>query len=202
MIDRQRKIVILHPPKTGGQALQKALGLPIGRGSNEHYAVWRHDTLEDVRKWLPGTATWPVYLLVRNPFARMVSYYHYCVQVSLKRVAPVIKYARSFASCEAFLERAELGSLRMAANTHHNGTIEPCAYYASINGEYQESAIPIHTERLAEEARRHFGVDDVPVVNATDHRDWRIYYTPKSTARVADYMHEDCDRFGYCAEEA
>lgn len=210
MIDYKRKCVILHPPKTGGQALMAALGMPNGRGAGEYFAYWRHDTLTDVWGKLPELRDWPVYLLVRNPFARMVSYYHYVVQTPYVKLNPVLRYVRSFASCEQFLDNAEFHALREAAMKHKNGALESCAYYATVaiaakdgseSYTYHDGTRIIMAEHMAMYAKRYFGIANVPVVNASDHRDWKIYYNERRRERVREYLADDFYHFGYGGDD-
>lgn len=201
MILYDRQLVILHPPKTGGIALQKALGYPTGPEGNYQYAVWRHDTLEDVFKAVPESRGWAIYLLVRNPYSRMVSYYHFMVQTDFRTMTPAQRYVRSFDTCERFLLEAKFHGLREHANRKRSGTIEACSYYGKVGGAYLKGIIPISCERLSEVGPILFDVE-VPVYNASDHHPWQSYYTQKSAARVANFMREDFERFDWYTEDS
>lgn len=197
MVDEKRKVVIIHPPKTGGQALQKALGLPMGMRPNPH-KLRRHDTLEELWFRWPEVKSWPTYILVRNPYARLVSMYFYHTQVEHRYNGPARRYIQSFKSCDEFLKRAEFDfTSRLCQYNWRDRITEPCAWYGRVDGAYNGLIRPLFTESVAFQAREYFGLNDVPVYNASEHDDYRSYYTPESAERVYKFFHEDFDRYGY-----
>lgn len=75
MVDVRRKIVIIHPPKTGGTSVQLAL---LGNIAYETGAgVLRHDPFSTIVAKMAQVKTWRRAILVRNPFARLESLYFY-----------------------------------------------------------------------------------------------------------------------------
>ena len=98
IISRGRRYVFVHIPKTGGTALTLALegramaeDILIGdtpkakrrrgrlKGIATQGRVWKHSTLEDVIGLITPeeVAAFFTFTLVRNPWDRMVSYYHW-----------------------------------------------------------------------------------------------------------------------------
>ena len=97
IISPSRRFVFLHIPKTGGTALTLALesraraddiligDTPKARARKRRLAaltpagrLWKHSTLADVAGVVPEDLTgWCVLTLVRNPWDRLLSYYHW-----------------------------------------------------------------------------------------------------------------------------
>lgn len=202
VVDLDRKLVIIHPPKTGGQALQKALGLGVGKQGNPR-GLRRHDTLGEVLEKVPEAREdgWRWFILVRNPFARMVSLYHYHTQTEHPYEGPARQYVQSFIDCRQFLEYADFRHLSAAEQPFWKDVLcEPCSYYGRVAGEYARALVPLRCECLAGDAVYHFDLTDVPVHNASEHDPWPTYYHEYSAHRVAEYMREDFLRYGYATD--
>ena len=98
ILSRGRRFIFVHIPKTGGTALTLALeaqrladdiiigGSPPSRfqkrawrGVKTHGRLWKHATLADITGLATEAeiASFFTLTLVRNPWDRMVSYYHW-----------------------------------------------------------------------------------------------------------------------------
>lgn len=112
IIDKKRKQVFVHIPKTGGKGITrnyKAVD-PI---CSENVSLFKHNpfgpglphahlTLEELYKLVPEAKEMRTWSIVRNPFDRYVSYYHYGIKHLPERNS-------LFASFEEFLYYACTG---------------------------------------------------------------------------------------------
>lgn len=197
MVLKSRRIVVVHPPKTGGQALQKALTGSVAPVT--YYGARRHDTLEQIWEKVPNISEWRSYILVRNPYARMVSLWHYQKQTPMSHTGAARAYVRAFDSCEQFLEHAEFEALEDPELGWRDGGVLPLVRYGEIHGAYQNWLIPIPMESLEEVARYEFAVEVAPF-NVSQHLPWWRYYNERSAARVAAHYAEDFERYRYDIE--
>lgn len=211
IISRARRFIFVHIPKTGGTALSLALearaakdDILIGdtpkarrragrwKGVKTAGRLWKHSTLAD----LPGLVTeaeiaaFQTVTMVRNPWDRAVSYYHWLRGQSFAHPAVGLAKTHDFSS---FLNHPQtLTALRLW----------PYGAYLRLPGGSEKPALCIRLE--------HYGQDVVPfeahlgftlplrrVNESQRERDWRRYYTDADAALIADLCADDIGRFGY-----
>lgn len=205
IISTGRKYIFVHIPKTGGTALSLALedramadDVLIGdtpkavkrRAKANRWAgdrkLRKHSPLADV-EGLVDLSDMFVVTLVRNPWDRMVSYYHWLKDQSFQHPAVELAKAHDFSG---FL--------------NHTDTI--AAQSAETYGGYvQAKGVQPHFVRLENLAHdlqpfeAHLGFKlDVPHVNRSDRNaDWRGYYSDADAALVGQIYAEDIQLFGY-----
>ena len=212
ILSRGRGYLFVHAPKTGGTALALALearamadDILVGdtpkavkrRGRLKGVAtsgrLWKHSMLSD----LYGLVTQDeiealfVFTLVRNPWDRMVSYYHWLQTQSFDHPAVALAKGLDFA---AFLRAPPvLGAMRAA----------PYGRYVTDAQGVERARAFVRLEHLAEdlapvEAHLGFSLGEVPRANASNRaRDWRGYYGEAEAALVAEACAADIARFGY-----
>ncbi len=202
-----RGYVLVHAPKTGGTALTLALeararadDILIGdtpkakrrkgrlREARTAGRLWKHSTLADIRGLLPDDVldTLRPVMLVRNPWDRVVSYYHWLRDQTFDHPAVATAKALPFAD---FVMDAGVGQPFHA---------HPYTSYVAGG----RDPIFIRLEHLGAdlapfEALLGFRLD-VPVANASDRaQDWRSYYDATTRARVAEVCAADIAAFSY-----
>ncbi|MCB1312214.1 MAG: sulfotransferase family 2 domain-containing protein [Sedimentitalea sp.] len=209
-----RGYVFVHIPKTGGTALALALearamkdDILIGdtpkarrrrrrlQGVAARGRLWKHSTLADIEGLVPGEVLDGLFAftLVRNPWDRAVSYYHWLRGQSFSH--PAVTLARDLAF-EGFVTHAQT---RASFRAHPAE-----AYMRRADGREQCDAY-IRIEHFAEDAAplvRHLGFDPVlPVANVSARgRDYRAYYSATAADAVAESCARDIARFGYVFE--
>ena len=211
IISRARRFIFVHAPKTGGTAFALAYearaakdDILIGdtpkarrrvgrwKGAKSAGRLWKHSTLGDVTGLVSAEeiAACQTATLVRNPWDRVASYYHWLKVQGF--ASPAVGLARTH-DFSGFLNHPQT---RTAFRLWPYG-----AYLRRLDG----SEAPGHFVRI-----EHYPDEILPVeahlgfrlplqrINASDRaRDWRPYYTDADAALVADICSEDIARFGY-----
>ncbi|WP_299916736.1 sulfotransferase family 2 domain-containing protein [uncultured Roseobacter sp.] len=211
IISRGRSYVFVHIPKTGGTSLAMALenramkdDLLIGdtpkarrrkrrlQGLQARGRIWKHATLADIDgiltpEELAGMFT---FTLVRNPWDRVVSYYHWLKEQQFAHPSVVTAKRRPF---DGFLtDRHIRESLRHSPAS---------SYMRDVTG-VERCRSFIRLERLEADLaplQEHLGFClEIPHENRSAREsDYRHHYSPTLRDIVADVCAEDIARFGY-----
>jgi hypothetical protein len=211
IISRGRRYVFVHIPKTGGTSLALALearamkdDIMLGdtpkarnrrsrvRGKPTRGRLWKHSTLADIDGLVGGEeiAQMFTFTLVRNPWNRQVSYYHWLRDQAFDH--PAVGLARSL-DFAGFLSRPEIQSAMRQTPAS--------SYMRRADGQEQANAY-IRLEHFAQDVvplAAHLGFDlALPHDNRSDRAaDYRGYYTDALQDIVAQCCAEDIARFGY-----
>lgn len=211
IISRGRRFIFVHIPKTGGTALSLALearamkddiligDTPKARARRARLAgvkaagrIWKHSTLADI----PGLvsdddiAGFFTLTLVRNPWDRMVSYYHWLRVQSFAHPAVGLAKTHDFSG---FLNHAQ---------TQTSLRLWPYGAWMRDRHGVERATLFVRLEALADDLapfEAHLGFRlRKDRANASDRMpDWRPYYSDADAALVADLCAEDIARFGY-----
>lgn len=212
ILSRGRRYIFVHAPKTGGTSLALALearamaddillgDTPKAKKRRNRVKdvktsgrLWKHSMLTD----LYGLATQEemeaffVFTLVRNPWDRMVSYYHWLQAQSFTHPAVALAKQAEFAD---FIRHP----LTVAGMERY-----PYRRYLTDAGGEDRGDLYIRLEHLGEdlaplEAHLGFSLGELPHENASNrHADFRKPYDAASAELVAKACAEDIARFGY-----
>lgn len=211
IISPGRGYIFVHIPKTGGTSMALALearamrdDIMLGdtpkalkrrrrvKDAKTRGRLWKHSTLRDIQGLIPETALDDLFAftLVRNPWDRIVSYYHWLRGQTFKH--PDVSLAQSL-TFEEFVThpRTQASQKNTPASFYmrRGDGREQCAAFVRIE----------HFERDVEPVVAHLGFDLVlPHVNPSSRgADYRAYYTAESAEAVAQSCAEDIARFGY-----
>lgn len=212
ILSRGRRFIFVHIPKTGGTALSLALearamkdDLLIGdtpkararkhrlHGVKTAGRLWKHSTLADIAGLASDAEieSFFTFTLVRNPWDRLLSYYHWLRGQSFAHPAVGLAKALKFSD---FLHHPQIGTAFR---------LWPARAYLTDRHGVERGAAILRLEHLAEdlapvEAHLGYRLGPLPRVNESDRpRDWRGCYTDADAALVADLCAEDIARFGY-----
>ncbi|MEY8830038.1 sulfotransferase family 2 domain-containing protein [Sedimentitalea sp. XS_ASV28] len=211
IVSTGRQYVFVHIPKTGGTSLALALesramrddlmlgDTPKARKRRRRLEdvrsrgrLWKHSTLADIEGLVAPAILDELFAftLVRNPWDRAVSYYHWLREQSFDH--PAVKLARQL-DYSGFVMHPLITS---AFRSYPAGR-----YMRRSDGREQCDAY-IRLERFDEDAApliAHLGFDlRLPQENRSPRaRDYRGYYTDESAAAIAECCAEDIARFGY-----
>ena len=194
-------LLFIHVPKTGGSSIT-ALLRELVPGA-EVYPVLQHMTLAEAIEWKPSLGDGFVFGIVRNPWARLVSWWT-MIRSSAERAAagsgddaryftrlPMWRAVRDAADFDDYVDRVCPEFPRLH---------RPQASYLSAPS--RQADFVGRTEALDEAASvvlAHLGLPPAPVprVNVSEHRDYRVYYSDRSRRGVARMYQPDIDAFGY-----
>ena len=212
ILSRGRRFIYIHIPKTGGTALTLALearamkdDILIGdtpkararkgrlQGVKSHGRLWKHSTLADIAGLASDAeiADFFTLTLVRNPWDRVVSYYHWLRDQSFAHPAVGLAKSHDFSG---FLNHAQ---------TITALTLWPYSAYLRDRFGQQRASLYARLEHLDHdlapfEAHLGFRLTPLPHANTSDRaRDWRQFYNDADAALVAWISADDIARFGY-----
>lgn len=206
-----RRYIFVHIPKTGGSSLALALegramrdDILIGdtpkakrrrnrlQGLKVAGRLWKHATLADIDGLLERDqmAQMLVFTMVRNPWDRVASYYHWLREQSFDH--PAVHLAQSVEFGDFLRDRATQDSL----------AAHPAASYVRRPDGTLGTVLFIRLEHFAQDAaplEQHLGFKiDLPHINASSRdQDYRNYYTTELRDLIASCCAEDIGRFGY-----
>lgn len=212
IISRGRQYIFVHIPKTGGTALTLALearakkdDILIGdtpkararkarlHGAKSNGRLWKHSTLADVAGLVADAeiASFFTVTLVRNPWDRVVSYYHWLLLQNFAHPAVGLAKTHDFSG---FLNHAQTQTaLRLwpfSAYMRDRFGVERASLYARLEH--------LETDLAPFEAHLGFRLTPLARVNASDRtRDWRQFYTDADAALLAEISADDIARFDY-----
>jgi len=152
--------------------------------------LWKHSTLRDVAGVYPPDAF--KFTLVRNPWDRLVSYYHWLRMQRFDHPAVTVAQATTFKEFlqDQHIQDAARQNSYAGYMTDREG-VEVCDLFARI--EHPSDLDPLW---------QHLGFKlSVPHLNRSDRRaDWRFYYDAESFEIVGNIAAMDIARFGYQSE--
>ncbi|WP_386684552.1 Type II secretory pathway, pullulanase PulA [Loktanella sp. R86503] len=203
-----RRYAFVHIPKTGGTAMALALearamkdDILIGNtpkakrrkarlhGLTAPGRLWKHSRLRDVDGICDMTG-WRIFTLVRNPWDRMVSYYHWLQAQSFDHPAVTLARTRNFS---AFLNHPHTQTSLLA---------QPYASYVTDGAGRMRATDFIRLEQAKTDLDpilAHLGFRfDLPIANTSQRaKDWRPYYTDADAALIARLCATDIARSNY-----
>jgi hypothetical protein len=212
IVSRGRKFVFVHIPKTGGTALTLALesramkdDILIGdtpkaqarrartKADPATARLRKHSPLADLDTLLPAgeLANFFCFSLVRNPWDRLVSYYHWLRGQSFDHAAVTLAKSRDFS---AFINApaTQVAEARWPARAYLTDAAGDLRATAFLRLEHLEADIPALESHLG------FGLLPLPRQNVSARtRDWRGHYTDADAALIARLCAQDIADFDY-----
>ncbi|WP_101068967.1 sulfotransferase family protein [Roseovarius salinarum] len=211
IISRGRNYIFVHIPKTGGTAMAAALerramadDILVGdtpkarrrRGRLKGLAtagrLWKHSTLADIDGLVTcdEIAAAFTFTLVRNPWDRAVSYYHWLRGQRFDH--PHVRLARHL----------DFSGFVNAPRVQADMRAHPYGHYMTAADGREHARLFIRLEHLEEDAGplwAHLGFRlDVPVTNRSERgRDYRAYFTDADAETWGRVCAADAARFGY-----
>ncbi|MDO5612637.1 MAG: sulfotransferase family 2 domain-containing protein [Paracoccus sp. (in: a-proteobacteria)] len=210
IISTRHRYIFVHIPKTGGTSLTQALEQRVGRDdiilsdtpkgrarrrrvkdATARGRLWKHATLADI-EGLVDPAIYADYLIltiVRNPWDRMVSMYHWARDQRFSH--PLVRLAQTV-DFDEFI-RSPIARPTMARRI---------GYYLTDSRGTEWPALILRFETLAADTEglgRRLGLklNPLPHLKKSARGDYRSYYTAETAGIVAAAAQESVTRFGY-----
>ncbi|MGB8624392.1 MAG: sulfotransferase family 2 domain-containing protein [Paracoccaceae bacterium] len=216
IISRGRRYIFVHIPKTGGTAMSLALegramadDILIGdtpkakrrrhrlKGAQASGRLWKHSRLSDIHGLVAQAEieTFFTFTLVRNPWDRVVSYYHWLRMQDFDHQAVTLAGKLDFSG---FLNhphtRLSLGAESYGSYMRDFGGTERCRAFLRLEH--------LVTDLAPLEAHLGFALAELPRANGSDRRpDYRDYYSPEDADLVGRLCAQDIARFGYSFDD-
>jgi len=212
IISRGRRYIFIHAPKTGGTSLALALedramadDIMLGdtpkaikrrrrlKGVKAAGRLWKHSTLRDIYGLVTQEEVdqFFVVTLVRNPWDRMVSYYHWLKSQHFDHPAVDLAHAMTFSEflnhpfTKDTMRSAPYGSYVMDAKGK-----ERCDLFIRL--EHLEEDVSAFEDHLG------FKFGAISHENkSTRDADYRSYYSDTNAQLLGDICAEDVQRFSY-----
>ncbi|KKM92336.1 hypothetical protein LCGC14_1219450 [marine sediment metagenome] len=211
IISSGRRYIFVHIPKTGGTSLTLALegramkddiligDTPKARQRRGRLAglpargrLWKHATLADIEGAVSSEviADSLIVALVRNPWDRIVSYYHWLRDQTFDHPAVVLA------------SQVDFGSFLNTPFVQQSFQAAPYGFYVRDSLKQERCKLFIRVEHFTQDAAPlfdHLGFDvNLPHKNTSSReQDHRVYYTEQTRNLVAGLCAEDIARFGY-----
>ena len=210
ILSRGRRYLFIHIPKTGGTSMALALearakkddimlgDTPKARNRRRRVKdvrssgrLWKHSRLTD----LYGLAeeeeieSFFIFTLVRNPWDRLVSYYHWLKEQRFEH--PAVDLARALSFSE-FLNhdhtKASIRGMPYGLYVTNRHGVERCNAFVRLE----------HLDDDLAPVARHLGfVPEMPHVNRSERGAYREAYSAKDRDLVAEICAVDIARFAY-----
>ena len=217
IISRGRRYIFVHAPKTGGTSLAlmleaKAMKDDIMLGDTPKAQkrrgrvkdvetsgrLWKHSMLTDIYGLVTQTEIedFFVFTLVRNPWDRMVSYYHWLRAQDFAH--PAVERAKALEFKPFVMDPLILASMEQ----------NPFTRYVTDRDGVMRCDHFLRLEHLADDiemVEARIGCKLGPIVheNASNRdRDYRRYYGTAEAEALAKACKSDIDRFGYTFDTA
>jgi len=195
MVLPERELVIINPPKTAGQAVQVALS------QSRHYitgrGVWRHDTAEEIYEKMPEARDWKTAILVRNPYDRLESFYHYTRRSSVNANSPIKDIICQHDTFESWVTNVRFDEMFFHSESIVEGAASklwPMVRYA--RGVGMTGVNIIRMENLQQDLEMFVGAPvNIPRVNEGQYP--YATWTELMRGRVYKAFREDFEVFGY-----
>lgn len=204
MVSHQARALFVHVQKTGGSSLDQVLKAAIP--DVERPRGDRHLPLRKILRRYPELADYWTFGFVRNPWARMLSWWLMIQRAERSKAAGEDTiYTRQVTSnplwCKVLDDYPDFETF-ILRGTEEIPTLQrpQIAYLRAPGREVDFIGRQESYEQDLHKILDHLGVhwpDSVPRENAGPDRDYRDYYTPKTRRRVREVFRRDLRRFGY-----
>ncbi len=212
LVSSKNKFLFIHIPKSAGTSVTVALkkfsdspedvwinrllarvGINVNWIGPFHWIRGRKHSTARQMKMMYSDSIFNEYYkfaFVRNPWALLVSYYHYIKSNEHHHRSKKVGNIDSFESYIRYeIKRNKINQSRFVTDSPGNDLVDFVGRFESL-----EKDLGTIFERLGIES-------EMPHINSSTHNDYRQYYTEETANLVASHWAEDILRFGYTFDE-
>ena len=190
MIDKRKKIIFIHIPKTGGTSMENALRGKLGQLFTTHRKASEYASHNDLDKFFKFT-------IVRNPWDKMVSEYFYYREGGSKGFKKDKILSRKMPDSFLRFIKNDFWPLKPERPKHH------CTQLSFLGANKKENVMDYvcKFETLRKDAAVVSGKIgfhlNLPHLRKSKHSHYSEYYDDEAREIVADAYREDIQYFGY-----
>ncbi len=211
IISKHHNYIFVHIPKTGGTSLALALEARLGKddiclgdtpkavkrrhrwkGKLSQGRLWKHATLKDIPGLIDEAEidAMRVFTVVRNPWDRIVSYYHWLRHQSFQH--PAVDLARS----------VEFSPFINHVDTIRSFQANPYASYVTRSSGQEQCDVFLRLETIDLDSKQleellGLKLPPIPHVNKSGRGPYQDAYSARDRDLVAELCEPDINRFGY-----
>lgn len=199
-VSKERRIVFVHIPKTGGTSISVALADAHGAqvtgnrsrlkdrgiggavpGEYRPNGISVHDTLQEIRQKFAPAKNYQSFCVVRNPWARIFSYYQHKRRINDPQLPPGT-FAEVFRTSNFLLLQPQTFWMR-----GKSGALD-------IDHVLRMESLEADFNALMED----FDISArLPHLNRSDEKPYQDHYDDYSKQLILEYYHHEIERFGY-----
>tara|TARA_B100001109_G_C18753171_1_gene422392 strand:+ start:83 stop:640 length:558 start_codon:yes stop_codon:yes gene_type:complete len=181
-INHKHKFIFIHIPKNAGTSIRNSFDIH-GYDKRVVRRRYPHYICSEIKDYC-GDDVWNEFYkfsVVRNPYERMVSYYHFHKSEQYKYPATAQKMGFG-----EWLERGLDNRLCITQTNYLNEDIDYIIRYENLQDDFNIVCDNINIERYV-----------LPNYNTSQHDNYTQYYNSKEKEIVKDIFSEDFENFGY-----
>ena len=181
-INHEYKFIFIHIPKNAGTSIRNSFDIN-GYDKKVVRRRYPHYSCSVIKKYC-GDTTWNnfyTFSVVRNPYDRMVSYYHYHKSNQYRHKSTAREYDFS-----EWLVKGLDSNLKKTQSEYLDVDINHVMRYESLQDDFNLVCDNIEIPRY-----------ELPKYNTSNHLNFAVYYGEKEKDIVKGIFEEDFYRFGY-----
>lgn len=212
LVSYEHQFLFIHVPKAAGSSIVAALAPYANRpdvfwmnrlldkvgihvnymGPYRQKKFRKHDPAIVVQRQLPRRIYDSMFkfAFVRNPWDRLVSYYHFVLGKPGHNRYERVRRLGSFAAFVEWCcrERKPVDQRHMICDSHGKVIVDFVGRYETLDDDFRTVCRRLGLNVL------------IPHLNRSGHRDYRDYYKPATRNLVAELYRGDIETFGYTFE--
>lgn len=207
VISTKHKFIFVHIPKNAGSSLTKALEEHIHETDKKHFSrsqETKHQSIQEIfsrknqlnffKKIRPKNAIEKYYIfaVVRNPFDRVVSLYHYLMKTKIRKEIDGINSFEDFVynikNKDSWVHSMHTlkPQFEYVVNNKGENIVDRICYFESLNEDLKKVESDLNITL------------NVPHKNESDHKSYLDYYKNSDLADIVfKHYEKDFEFFGY-----
>ena len=181
-INHKHKFIFIHIPKNAGTSIRNSFQIE-GYDKKVVNKPYPHNSCSEIKTYC-GDLTWETFYkfaVIRNPYERMVSYYHFHKSPQYRFAALANRYTFS-----DWLVKGLDNNLKKTQSDYLDIKINQIGRVETLQEDFDLFCdlirIPSYT---------------LPKYNVSKHEHWETYYSDEDRKIVYEIYQEDFDRFGF-----